>query len=318
MSNIMMSNLRGNRLLELLTEVENTNLEYRYSISYDKIITYGIEIEYENISKYIVSKFIKKDHKNWLSKSDNSLDSGGEISSPILHGTKEDWIHLKEICNFLNRKKMNSLNNASFHIHVGRQVFSNCDELLLFIELYMIYEPILFRFGYGDKVSQRKNILKYSSPTTGELYTILPKLKECNSLEEMYCILSKLSRYNAINFSNINSDSDKKTIEYRLFNASSNPIVLQNDINTAINMSLTPKRSSIDKELLEYRINNELIIADRNDFWYNEVNILLALEFADTFFDNDIDKIFFLKQYFKGYESNYGYNNARYAKTFVK
>lgn len=318
MNSTKMSQLRGNNLLNLLTEVENIELEYRDYIPYDDIITYGYEIEYENISRFLVDKFIKREHKKWLSKTDNSLDSGGEISSPILKGSKEDWLHLRDICTYLKEKRMNTLDNASFHVHIGRQVFCDKDELLTFIELYMLFEPILFRFGYGDKVSARKNIMIYSPPTTSDLYRLLPKLKECNSLEEMYKVLSKLSRYNALNFSNINNETEKKTIEYRLFNASNNPVILQNNINSAVNMSLRAHKGNIDKELLDYKINNELLIADRNNFWYNEVNILLALEYVDTFFDNDLDKMYFLKQYFKGYENNYGYKCARYAKTLKK
>ena len=56
----------------------------------------------------------------------------------------------------------------------------------------MLFEPILFRFGYGDKVSARKNIMIYSPPTTSDLYRLLPKLKKCNSLEEMYKLIDKV------------------------------------------------------------------------------------------------------------------------------
>ena len=51
---------------------------------------------------------------------------------------------------------------------------------------------------------------------------------------------------------------------------------------------------------------------------YSEVNIEEALEFVDLVFDNDLDKVYFLRQYIKNYEENFKINKAVMAKTFVK
>ena len=51
---------------------------------------------------------------------------------------------------------------------------------------------------------------------------------------------------------------------------------------------------------------------------YSEVNIEEALEFVDLVFDNDLDKVYFLRQYIKNYEENFKTNKAVMAKRFVK
>ena len=47
-------------------------------------------------------------------------------------------------------------------------------------------------------------------------------------------------------------------------------------------------------------------------------NIEEALEFVDLVFDNDLDKVYFLRQYIKNYEENFKINKAVMAKRFVK
>ena len=71
------------------------------------------------------------------------------------------------------------------------------------------------------------------------------------------------------------------------------------------------------------RQSDEIIHLSNGDFAYdktkyNEVNIEEALEFADLVFDNDLDKVYFLRQYIKNYEENFKTNKAVMAKRFVK
>ena len=52
------------------------------------------------------------------------------------------------------------------------------------------------------------------------------------------------------------------------------------------------------------RKNEEKINCNTKNFYTigNEDNLEKALEFVDLFYDNNLDKINFLKQYIKGYE----------------
>ena len=160
--------------------------------------------------------------------------------------------------------------------------------------------------------------LKYAPPVALKLYNSLDKLNLCNSLEEMYKILETIPRYSALNFSNINSTSDKKTIECRFLNATSNKAIIQNNINTILNMFLSPSKGIIDIELVDYYIDNIVLSELEYNYKYNEICLEDALLFVDQIFSNDIDKLYFLKQYIKGYQNNFGMKNAVYAKKLTK
>ena len=92
-------------LQELVTEIENYYLLYRNKLNLPDFVTFGVEIEYENLLKTFVDKYVTKNLESWDSKYDLSVKLGGEISSPILHNDLESWKELKQICDYLKKKK---------------------------------------------------------------------------------------------------------------------------------------------------------------------------------------------------------------------
>ena len=85
------SSLRGVDLQDLLVEINNNLLEYRNTLNLPKDVTFGVEIEYEKVSKTRVTNFIKDNLSTWTSKEDFSLYSGGEVSSPIMSDEISYW-----------------------------------------------------------------------------------------------------------------------------------------------------------------------------------------------------------------------------------
>lgn len=73
---------------------------------------------------------------------------------------------------------------------------------------------------------------------------------------------------------------------------------------------------NLDTDFLDYKLSNGNFTYDKMK--YSEVNIEEALEFVDLVFDNDLDKVYFLRQYIKNYDENFKINKAVMAKTFVK
>lgn len=73
---------------------------------------------------------------------------------------------------------------------------------------------------------------------------------------------------------------------------------------------------NLDTDFLDYKLSSGNINYDKMK--YSEVNIEEALEFVDLIFDNDLDKVYFLRQYIKNYEENFKTNKAVMAKRFVK
>lgn len=109
--NDMFSKFNKSDLKDLLNEIEKYYLEYRTSLDLPKNITFGVEIEYEKVSKRVVDRFITENYKNWISEKDDSLITGGEIISPVMKDKKKYWKELREICEFISGRKADTLHN---------------------------------------------------------------------------------------------------------------------------------------------------------------------------------------------------------------
>lgn len=103
-----------------------------------------------------------------------------------------------------------------------------------------------------------------------------------------------------INTMNINKVFEKNTIEFRSPNGSADEIVCQNNINALIKLIINSKE--IDEEFLNYKLKDRASV--EKIYTYNEVYLKKALEFADLIFEDDIDKIYFLKQYIKDFKES--------------
>lgn len=314
------SKLRGSDLQELLIQISEFNLTYRETLNLPKRLTFGIEIEYEGIISTFVNFFIKRKFPEWDSRKDLSLKFGGEIVSDILNDDIETWKKLKTICIYLKKKNAITNKNAGGHIHVGTKIFkNNLDSWKIFIKTYLLYENVIFRFGYGDKISARKDILEYAPPCGKELYRKIEKLYEAEKIVDLIGYIPT-DKYLALNFSNIrffqkwSSFYTKNTLELRCPNATDEEIIWQNNINMFTKLILSSTKGTIDENFIEYKIKNINPELFNNLYLYNEVNLKEALEFVDLIFDNNLDKIYFLKQYLKDFQNNYGCKSAIKAK----
>ena len=93
-------------------------------------------------------------------------------------------------------------------------------------------------------------------------------------------------------------------------------IVWQNNVNAFGKFILKTIGEEIDRDYIEQKFLS--ITEDSiNPLLYNEICLSKVLEFVDLTFNNDLDKYYFLKQYFKNYESNYGLKENRLAKRFI-
>lgn len=316
------SSLRGLDLQELITYIENYYLDYRDTLGLPNNLTFGVEIEYENYLKTLVDKYIEKEFPYWISKSDGSLRTGGEITSPIMTDNIKLWNELKDICKYLDKNRADTSHNAGGHIHIGQNILGN-DVLAwkYFLKLYMAYENVLFRFMYGDKISARKRLNHYAPPVADDLMCFLKPINEAEEFIDIYECLPRDERYYALNFKNIYLNPcmvSKQTLEFRGPNASTNEIIWQNNINTFSKMLISSKEKVMNMDFLDYKLEKEYISYFHDRYMYNEVNLKNALEFVDLVFDNNLDKVYFLRQYIKDFEENYGFEYAVNAKKFVK
>ena len=309
------SKLRGLDLQELLVQIEKFDLEYRDTLSLPSDVTFGTEIEYEKIAIDIVNKFIDENYNSWYSDIDDSLYSGGEISSPILRDNLKSWNQIKSICDFLKKEKANADDKAGGHIHIGANVIGSVvEKWKKFIKVYIAYESILFRFSYGEKVKPREQLKKYAPPIADRLYKQLDKLNCAENIYDIKHILYYPDRYQAINFSNISFssiDSFEKTntLEFRVPNGTIEEVIWQNNINTFTKLTLAPSKNMIDIDYVDYKIKENGVLPE---YRYNIVDLQNAFEFVDMIFDNNLDKLYFLKQYIKDFADIY--NKGEYIK----
>ena len=283
------SELSGNDLRDLLNFIHSYYLTYRGGLGINKNITYGIEIEFESLKKSIVKKYLEENEIKWKIHADASVKSGGEISSKILHDNVKCWENLKNICDFLKNNGATTINGTTGgHIHIGAQIFENKNNFFNFLKCYLVYEDILNRFFSGEYINIRNCAFEYA-PLCRDYYE--------NDLELFFetTILSM-----GINYLSFRDFSFNNTIEIRRPNGTLEEVIWQNNINVIMKMILKIKNNSFDIEYIDYLLNKYNCYDDRNVL-YNEINIEKGLEFANIFLDEPLDKLNFLRQYFKGY-----------------
>ena len=319
-SNTQLSTIDGEELQRLIILLDELTLKLRKNLEFNKNNTFGIEIEVEKAGILEIIDELKKTYKRlednrtfskdtveWTLKYDGSLDRGLEIVSNPLIDEEEKWNQIKELCELIN-PWCEIGKNSSIHVHIGSQILGdNPKAWLNFCAFWSTYENIIFRFLYGDFLTGRPSITEYAEPISENLWQDYEEMitnKEINLKE----IISRISynKYKAVNFLNVdylhcNEFQEKNTIESRGSNTSLDAAIIQNYINLLIKIFEYCKSKDFDIDIVKKR--HEQIKDKINDIkWYDEVYLEQSLEFSDLVFKNNIDKLYFLKQYLKYFE----------------
>lgn len=327
--NDMFSYLKGLDLQDLLLCIENFYLTYRASLGLPEFVTFGTEIEYEGVFQFLLDAYTGTCFKDWNSRYDGSLGIiGGETVSPIMHDDKKSWDELKRVCHFLKGWNANTYEKAGGHVHVGAHILGkDLEAWITFLKLYTCYENVLFRFGFGDKATPRKGMEEYAYVMASTFMYLLHDVEDGktdkNSLLLFLNKLGNYDRYSGINFQNlipeyIDESRLRNTVEYRFPNATVEEVVWQNNINAFAKMMLACRNHQIDTEFLEYRLKHGDIADFATLEYYRELNLKSALEFVDLAFDRNIDKVYFLRQYLKGFYNVVDTDKTVKAKRFIK
>lgn len=302
------SNIDGVELQKMFVLLDELFLQIRPLLNISDKETFGYEIELENANIHYISEKIKKSYLKgkWILKTDGSLNQGVEINSPVLRDTKDSWSELDRVCVAIQNGAVIGKNSAG-HIHLGTQILGdNPENWKRFIKVYSVYEPIIFRFLYGEYLTNRMSLEKYAGPMASELWNDYMYLKDKEvSVEDIIKQISH-GRCRALNFNNVKCDtlneySFGNTIEVRIANDTKESAIHQNNYNLFVHMAMYVKSERYNDEIIDRRHEKNKEIYDDLD-WYNEIFLEQALEFCDLIFDNNLDKIYFLKQYLKSFE----------------
>jgi hypothetical protein len=200
--------------------------------------------------------------------------------------------------------------HCSIHIHTERYIYNDLEELKNLVKLWIVYEDIIYRFGYGEKDIYRPSLLNYAKPLSSSfIHTTDEILEKLDTIETKKDLLRLLNyeRKNGLNITNITkepineNDIIKPTIEVRIYNGTLNENIIQNDIRFNMNLLNYARKENFDNEFIEYKIKN----FERN-FINDSVkeNYQISDEFSKLIFKDELDRLKFLKQYYKVYNKN--------------
>lgn len=326
LENTKISNFHGYDMQDLIEVLNKYKLEYRNKLNVSNKASIGCEIEFENKKKNILTPIEDEDFEikpGWILREDGSLKKGGEIITPIFYNNQSSWKNFKDFFEIFNENH-SIRSTCSAHVHVGAQFLgSKPQNWNNFLRLWSVYENILFRFCYGEYLTSRIPINKYSPPIAERLdeyfkdaeYEYGPYYREDKIMplkEDIFKRRLLQTRYNAVNLTNVSNYTgfeEYNTIEFRLANGTLNPIIWQNLVNLYLSILVYSKSNLFDMDTIMKRRSN---IEDFGDFdTYNDIYYDEAFELCDLIFNKNIDKIYFLRQYLKN-------NSVSHSDNFIK
>jgi len=320
--NLMLSTLNKKEKEDLLYELSNFYLEYRDKLNFKEDITFGIEVEVltnklteplnhsQNMVHFLDAHGIHD--KFIISKEEyDEMVRGGELISPVLTNTKENWEFLKNTIDVFKKYSEAEISyHTSGHIHIGSNVLKK-GKLVKAVKLYAAFEDIIYRFAAGEYINIRPGVSSYAipiahqikenNPRTDEEVINLLSHKNPTIVKRMGYNLIHVFRYNGLNFSNLVTNTND-TIEFRVPNGSLNPIIWQNNINFIV--KLLKSVDIHDEDIINYYMDKIDIsnVLTKNSIVknYNQIlDIEKALILADIIFDNTLDKLYFIRGYIK-------------------
>lgn len=312
--NDLLLNMSDKDLVNIVMNLKKHYIELRNVLNIDNCITFAGEIEFEESNRDLIEIELYNTFPmdDWIVKDDNTLSNGGEINSPVLRDSNKTWIDFSTVCNIVNNNAY-VLDNTSSHIHIGMHILGNNPKYWRnFALLWMTYENIITRFLYGEYISPRPSIEEFAKPISKMLIEDFDRIEDRTKYYNASYILKVLNssddRGKTVNFKNCadtesskyNVVGNKNTIEFRSPNGTFNPIIWQNNINLLVKLLEYCKSNNFNEEIILRRLKQ--IIKDNipaNLNKYGQINIVQALELPDLIFNNNLDKVYFLRQYIK-------------------
>ena len=249
-SNDMLSKMNVNDFYTLRTILDETQLELRDNLGLNENVTFGMEFESEEADIISIRKYLEQYHlaSRLDMKSDDSLNNGLEIATPIYTDKIESYNQINIISNVLKKYAIVG-NNCGGHIHIGAHIIENKQNLANLLYLWMVYEDLIFRFTNGEFLTSRPKIFLYARALREERNSVVFDVFNLNLKE-----FRNLFYDTAIRLSNITSlDKRKKgnTIEFRCPNGTFEPVIWQNNLNLFVKMIEFVKSDSFDIRMFD-------------------------------------------------------------------
>lgn len=334
--NVMLSELSNSDRIYMIMMLKQYLLQLRNRININDNITFGLEIEFEEALIDMIQEELDDifSSGNWQMVPDGSLSNGAEIVSPVLTDNENAWIDLSCVCDIVSNNAY-VMDNTSAHVHIGTQILGkNPKYWRNFSILWATYENVIFRFLYGEYVSPRSEIDEYAMPVSLDYIEKLEKIEDRAKMFNSGAMFKlfdsgdmpvKVRRRKAVNFTNVSSlqpymydhFGDRNTVEFRSANGTFNPVVWQNNVNFITKLMLYCKSDNFNEDII-FRRMNKIIDGDipSNIYVYSRIYMEQAIELCDLIFDNNLDKVYFLRQYIK--DGNVSNNSLVKSREFTR
>ena len=312
--------------------LNNYLIEYRNDLELPKKVkddlSFGCEIEISLVDKDDIERLMLKigpimntilndGGKNfeyydcgWDVHTDISTDAGCEVVSNIMEDIPCDWKVLYYVCKSL-QTQTKSVHDCGAHVHIGAQMLEGkTSNFRRFLRLYEAFEHIIYRFSYGEYLSERKNVKIYAPPAANLIFDNFWKMYDGYEIRTPRDIAEEFrlmhdqdeSIYSGLNmqYAKYHKKNPKNTIEFRMANGTINPIIWQNLVLFYAMLTNQGRNTKLDMDYLNKKVkDNKVLSGDLKE--YRKVYFNDALELADIVFDKNIDKINFLRQYSKNF-----------------
>lgn len=311
--------------------------KYQRKIILPKPITFGTEIEFVNANLNTVEDVVRNevgpintgDYESWQVKTDDSATKkqeiiigrhkcwgeeyiekrikryGGEVVSRILQNDEQSWDELSRVVlNCLKIENFGFNDKCAFHVHFGKCIFKNPKFIQNLFKAYTVFEDILLRTSYGATNRRRPDLVHHATLSS---YFIYNRLKDnFNNEEKVEEFLKEYAkeREQALNLSNYiyRWGAKKYTVEMRGANYLESRFLMQNTIRIFINFLLYCDSDEFDDEFFDYYL--EKIYKPKTLDEYEEENFEKAMLFGQIFIKDDLDRLYFMKQYLKCYQES--------------
>ena len=276
---------------DILEAIVTDDTPYRKNLEIPDSIGFGYEVEMGVTEENFDSICKNFSFPGWSRTTDPSIETlfGLELISPVYRNSKNTYKELKAISEYLSKYEKD-FSWASFQLNIDN-IFSNKEDMYNFLCFFAAYEDVLYHFCQGKDTHIRHNAFRFSN-TIGK---VMYKSKNYDEAFEKLHNRKDISLNLKKNYMSI-----PKIIEFRQPNGTDDCWLWQNYTNVFINSMLAIKNNkNIDYDkvrnyLKRFKKSTEGIPYD------HILKVSKAFEFCDIIFQNDKDKLYFMKQYLNG------------------
>lgn len=272
--------------LDLIERAIFDELPYRLDLKIDK--PFGLEIEAGLLNSrdryFIIDNNLRK--LGYQRNTDSSV--GGEfpleIQTPVLDSTRDTWETLDL---FSKRMKECKIDFSRAAFQVNMDIHLSYEEIYYFMLFFRTFENIIYRFSTSFRYDLRD---MYRAQSLGKFFKISGNdlMRESNFLNlintKKYAISFKYKDNTKVGF-------PPNIVEFRTPNGCDDAWMWQNYINTFF--CLCEYIRFLDRNEINYSLcKGEVEDNPWHKLWLDD-----AVYFANLIFNDDLDKVYFLKQY---------------------